>query len=113
MEQVEEKNYKTEDQIRTETALIKNMSFQKTKTVAFKHMLDLADDQSKLVEMAEQWDGSNLNSLHPTKMLSSNTQGESLLVDDGDGSSCYSNRNKSKRASPDRSRRGTVESHAS
>ena len=53
MEKEEEKNFKTEEQIQIETAMKRNVAFSKTKTVAFQHMLDLADDQSKLVEMAE------------------------------------------------------------
>ena len=33
-------------------------------------MLDVADDQSKLVDIAEKWDGKNLrDTLHPSQML--------------------------------------------
>ena len=92
----EDKVYKTQEQVNKETALVKNASFAKTKTVAFKHMLDLADDPSRLADMADKWDGSNLrDTLHPSQMLLEDDDEEQMSElrgrhDDGDGSSCCS-----------------------
>ncbi len=42
----------------------------KKKTVMFQHILEVADDNDKLIDIAEQWDGTNMeSSLNPTAML--------------------------------------------
>ena len=55
----------------------------KRKTVAFENLLDVADDQEKLVEISERWDGSNIDTMNPTAML-----------EDGDGSRLDNNRSQ-------------------
>ena len=55
----------------------------KRKTVAFENLLDVADDQEKLVEISERWDGSNIDTMNPTAML-----------EDGDGSRLNTNRSQ-------------------
>ena len=69
----EEKEYMTLDMSRTKSKMGRNAAFSKQKTVAFEHMLDVADDQNKLVEIAEKWDGLNLkDTLRPSQMLQEN-----------------------------------------